>query len=96
MTEGQSADIPNIKKYNTYALVSSTYPMALYGVRWWNNIMAFGIDYNASNGLRAASVRLVLSETQVTVNTSKIMMMQFDLDNGPAVDFSITNIYGVT
>lgn len=95
MSESDSVDIPEIKKYNTYAIVSSAYPMALYGMRWGNRIMAFGIDCNASNGLRAASVILTISETKVTANKSKIMMMQFDSNNGPALDFTITNIYGV-
>lgn len=97
VTQGGNISIPNIAKYNTYAIVASAYPMALYGMRWGSSILAFGVDCNADNGFRVASIRLTVnSNGTVAVTKSKVAMMTFGGENGSASNFTFTNIYGVT
>ena len=96
-SEGNTITVNDVTEYETFVIVSSTYPIALSGVRWGTRIMASGIDCNSPNGLRAASVSLRIGETgKVTVETSKITMVRHGATNGPLDDFAFTNIYGVT
>lgn len=96
-TTGNNITVSNVASYDTYAIVASAYPMALFGMRWGSNILAFGIDVNSDAAFRVASVRLTVgSNNAVTVTKSKVANMNFDSNNGPSSNFVITHIYGVT
>lgn len=97
VTQDGNINVPDITKYNTYAIVASSYPMALYGMRWGSSILAFGIDCNSDAGFRVASIKLTVdSSGAVTVTRSKVANMAFGASNGSASNFTFTNIYGVT
>lgn len=96
-TTGNKITVPNVTSYDTYAIVASFYPMALFGVRWGSKILAFGIDVNSNYAFRVASIMLeVGSNNAVTVTKSKVADMTFNSNNGASSNFVITNIYGVT
>lgn len=85
-------DIPDIAKYNTYAFISSTYPMPLWGIRWGNQIMAFGADGNAADTIRIAAIKIAIEDGLVTLIGSKVQ----NIKTGTISEFVITNIYGIT
>ena len=93
MVAGDSANIPGISRYNTYAIVSVTYPMALWGMRWGTSIMAFGVDGNADDAIRIASLRITFSGTQVSLVRSRIQNMTTGILTD---DFPISQIYGIS
>ena len=93
MVAGDIANIPDIARYNTYAIVSATYPMALWGMRWGTSIMAFGADWNADNAIRVASLRITISGTQVSLVKSRIQNMTTGILTD---DFPISQIFGIS
>lgn len=96
ITTNGATTIPGIASYNTYAIVSSSYPAVLWGQRWGSKISAFGFDGNASNAFRLMSVILSIDGDKITVTKSKVAAMTFGAVNGSASDLPITNIYGIS
>lgn len=89
---GQSIVVSQITEYSVYAVVSSIYPMPLFGIRWGTSIMIFGADCNAQTTIRIAAAKMSISQTKVTLTKSKLQQ----ISTGEMVDFNINHIYGIS
>lgn len=92
METGDSVTIDEISKYTTFAILNSSYPIMLWGMRWNNRILAFGADCNPNNSIRVCSLVLKISNNNVSIFKSKVQMMD---SNEPSNAFIINQIYGI-
>jgi hypothetical protein len=94
-SEGDTIKVPQMAKYNLYSIVMSTYPIALWGMRWGTSVLAFEIDANVTNGMRIMSLKMTLDGDSLTHREGKVVMLQYGGNVGEASPAKFSHIYGI-